>query len=143
MSIKIQVAVCTECKGYFSAAPLEQKNANHPDIIDHFFYHGEPWFTLDCKTFEKSKKLENTQIVVTDLEEHAKDDHRYCNCKKKEVSAQVKYAYEALQTEKYLPYMEKNEMENEIYFKDLYYTYNNFHGIAAANHHRNSGTKFR
>lgn len=143
MSIKIQVAVCTECKGYFSAAPLEQKNANHPDIIDHFFYHGEPWFTLDCKTFEKSKKLENTQIVVTDLEEHAKDDHRYCNCKKKEVSAQVKYAYEALQTEKYLPYMEKNELENEIYFKDLYYTYNNFHGIAAASHHRNSGTKFR
>lgn len=142
MSIKIQVAVCTECKGYFSAAPLEQKNATHPDITDHFFYHGEPWFTLDCKTFDKSKNLENTKIIITDLKEHAKDDHRYCHCKKREVSARIKYAYESLPVEKSIPYLEKNEMETEIYFKDLYYTYNNFHGIAGSGR-RNSGTNFR
>ncbi|WP_294201113.1 hypothetical protein [Chryseobacterium sp. sg2396] len=142
MSIKIQVAVCTHCKGYFSAAPFEQKNANHPDIIDHFFYHGEPWFTLDCKTFEKSKNLENTRIVITDLEEHVKDDHRYCHCKKKEIPVRSPYSYESSQAEKYTPYLEKNELETEIYFKDLYYTYNNFHSIAASGHHRNSANKF-
>ncbi len=143
MSIKIQVAVCTECNGYFSAAPLEQKNATHPDITDHFFYHGEPWFTLDCKTFDKSRNMEHTQIVITDLAEHAKNDHQYCHCKKKEVTAKVKYSYESLSAERYIPNMEKNEIETEIYFKDLYYTYNNFHGIAAASQHRNTGTKFR
>lgn len=143
MSIKIQVAVCTECKGYFSAAPLEQKNASHPDIIDHFFYHGEPWFTLDCKTFEKSRNMENSRIIVTDLENHAENDHRQCRCKKKEVPAKAAYSYESYQTEKCIPQLERNEMETEIYFKDLYYTYNNFHGIAAAAHHINPGTKFR
>ncbi len=143
MSIKIQVAVCTKCKGYFSAAPLEQKNANHPDIIDHFFYHGEPWFTLECKTFEKSRNMEDTKVVITDLEEHAKNDHNYCHCKKKEVYTRLQYSYESSQLEKYVPYLEKNEMETEIYFKDLYYTYNNFHGIAASGHQRSSGTKFR
>jgi hypothetical protein len=143
MSIQIQVARCTQCKGYTSAAPLEQKHNNHPDIIDHFFYHGEPAFTLDQKTFEKFRNLENTEVTVMDLHEHEKNDHQHCNCIKKPAQKTVHSQKEIFSLPKNPFAAEKHEMDNEIYFKDLYYTYNNFHGISSSNHYVNSGRKFR
>lgn len=143
MSIKIQVATCTQCNGYYSAAPLEQKHINHPDIIDHFFYHGEPWFTLDQKTFENCKNYEHTEIIVMDLDEHVKQDHLYCHCNKKVLPVKTNYNYEISDYQKAASVIEKIETETEIYFKDLYYTYNNFHGMPMNNHHRSSGTRLR
>lgn len=145
MSIKIQVAQCTECKGYTSAAPLETKHTFHPEVVDHFFYHGEPAFTLDLKTFEKFKNLENTEVLIMDLKEHEENDHLHCSCVKKPAQKPI---YSQTQKEIYgipkNPFAaDKHEVENEIYFKDLYYTYNNFHGINSANHYGNSGRKFR
>ncbi len=142
MSIKIQVAVCTQCNGYYSATTLEQKHSTHPEIIDHFFYHGEPWFTLDQKTFEKCRNYENTKIMVVDLDQHIKHDHLYCNCQKKANPVKTNYNYEVSDLQKTSSLTEKIEIDTEIYFKDLYYTYNNFHGIAVNNHHRSSGANY-
>ncbi|MFC3157367.1 hypothetical protein ACFOEQ_01660 [Chryseobacterium arachidis] len=83
MSIQIKVAFCTECRGYHSATPSDKKNINHADVTDHFFYHGEPFFTLDSATFDKASKLENTEVITMSLEEHIKHDHLYCYCDKK------------------------------------------------------------
>lgn len=137
MSIKIQVAVCTQCNGYYSSAPLEKKHSNHPKIIDHFFYHGEPWFTLEQEIFEKYKTYEHTEIQVVDLHQHSKNDHQYCHCKKKAFTENnILSVVPKLQ--KSNPVIEKYEVETEIYFKDLYYTYNNFHGIHPPTHYNSS-----
>ncbi|MCJ8155116.1 hypothetical protein MKJ01_15210 [Chryseobacterium sp. SSA4.19] len=139
MSIKIQVAMCTKCNGYSSAAPLEKKDSNHPEIIDHFFYHGEPWFTLEQETFEKSKRYAQTEIVVMDLEQHVENDHLYCHCNKKAIKENHIPAVSKRQKTDLV--IEKYEVETEIYFKDLYYTYNNFHGIHPAGNY-NSNRKY-
>lgn len=139
MSIKIQVAICTQCNGYYSSAPLEKKDAGHPEIIDHFFYHGEPWFTLEQETFDQCRSYEHTEIAVVDLHEHAQNDHQYCHCKKN-VITEEKILSAGPKLQKSIPVAEKYEIETEIYFKDLYYTYNNFHGIqipAASNYNSN------
>jgi hypothetical protein len=140
MSIKIQVAMCTKCNGYYSAAPLEKKDSNHPEIIDHFFYHGEPWFTLEQETFEKCKGYAQTEIMVMDLNEHAANDHVHCHCKKK-AAKEENHIQAVAKKEKSHLVIEKYEVENEIYFKDLYYTYNNFHGIHPAGNY-NSNRKY-
>lgn len=134
MSIKIQVAVCTKCNGYCSSAPLDKKDIQHPDIVDHFFYHGEPRFTLDQETFEKVKKYEHTEIVIVDLRKHEENDHLQCNCAK-QVRADIPKYRKAVQA------AERYETD-EIYFKDLYYTYNNFHGISPAASYTASNRKY-
>lgn len=143
MSIQIQVARCTQCKGYTSAAPTEQKYSNHPDIIDHYFYHGEPAFTLDLKTFEKFRNLEDTEIEIVELHDHEKNDHQHCKCVKKPVQKALSAKKEVFSMPKNPFAAEKSEMDNEIYFKDLYYTYNNFHGVSSSQQYGNSGRKFR
>ena len=140
MSIKIQVAMCTKCNGYYSSAPLEEKDSNHPEIIDHFFYHGEPWFTLEQDTFNKCKGYAHTEIMVMDLNEHAENDHEYCHCEKKVVK-EGNHIQAVAKKEKNHLVIEKYEVENEIYFKDLYYTYNNFHGIHPGSNY-NSNRKY-
>ncbi|MEA1848717.1 MULTISPECIES: hypothetical protein [Chryseobacterium] len=142
MSIKIQVAKCTDCNGYYSSAPLENKDIFNPEITDHYFYHGEPWFTLDLNAFEKFKKYERTEIKVVELDEHRKQDHLHCHCPKKKTVSKKKYAYSASKKQHTLPAIEKYDADTDIYFKDLYYTYNNFHGINAGNY-SNSNRKFR
>ncbi|HAO06692.1 MAG TPA: hypothetical protein DCQ50_06810 [Chryseobacterium sp.] len=143
MSIQIQVARCTQCKGYTSAAPTEKKYSNHPDIIDYYFYHGEPAFTLDLKTFEKFRNLENTEIEIVELHDHEKNDHQHCKCVKKSVQKALSAKKEVFSMPKNPFAAEKSEMDNEIYFKDLYYTYNNFHGVSSSQQYGNSGRKFR
>lgn len=141
MSIKIQVALCTDCNGYYSSAPLEKKDIFHPEITDHYFYHGEPRFTLDIDGFEKFKKFENTEIKVFDLDEHRTQDHLHCHCLKKKQTSKKKYTYKAPKKEKIISTIEKIDADTDIYFKDLYYTYNNFHGISS-NNYSNSNRKY-
>ncbi|KQM29936.1 hypothetical protein ASE55_05230 [Chryseobacterium sp. Leaf201] len=118
---------------------MEKKDTGHPEIIDHFFYHGEPWFTLEQETFDRCRGYEHTEIAVVDLHEHAQNDHQYCHCKKN-VITEEKILSAGPKLQKSIPVAEKYEIETEIYFKDLYYTYNNFHGIqipAAGNYNSN------
>jgi len=124
MSIKIKVAFCTECKGYHSATPASEKHSDHIDIIDHFFYHGEPWFTLDPGTFEKASKLENTEVQTLLLSDHTQQDHLYCHCIKKR--AKKRYlSYEYFDTVPQIADQFTNDSNYD--FKDLYYTSNQFH----------------
>ncbi|MCF2219338.1 hypothetical protein H9Q08_08470 [Chryseobacterium sp. PS-8] len=143
MPIQIQVAQCTECKGYTSAAPLDSKHTYHPEIAHHFLYHGEPAFTLDQKTFDKYRNLENTKVIIMDLAEHEENDHLHCSCAKKAIQKRVYSQKEIYNIPTNHFVSEKHEIDNEIYFKDLYHTYNNFHGLTSANHYGNSGRKFR
>lgn len=129
MSIQIKIAFCTECNGYHSATPSDQKNYNHTDIIDHFFYHGEPWFTLDPATFEHATSLENTEVRTINLDEHVMQDHLYCHCEKKTASTKNKYDYQSIEPVSAIAAAEKYN-DIEYYFSDLYYTYNTFHGLA-------------
>jgi hypothetical protein len=133
MSIKIKVAFCTECNGYYCATPAERKDCKHPDIIDHFLYHGEPWFTLDSHTFEHYKKYENLEFRTISFQEHVEKDHLYCHCKKKMRAEKTVYMYELKKTENTNESIEKHEVDTDIYFRDLYYTYNTFHGMGSAN----------
>jgi hypothetical protein len=141
MSIKIQVAMCKDCNGYYCAAPLEKKDVHHPEIIDHFFYHGEPWFTLDKSTFAKFKNYKNTEIIIVDLHQHQKQDQQYCRCIKKKAVYKKKYTHSSARKQKEVVFVEKNDADTDIYFKDLYYTYNNFHGLNN-NSYSNSNRKF-
>lgn len=133
--------MCKDCNGYYCSAPLEKKDIDHPEIIDHFFYHGEPWFTLDKNTFSKFKNYENTEIVIIDLDQHQKHDHQYCRCTKKKAVSKKKYVHSVTRKQKDVVLIEKNEADNDIYFKDLYYTYNNFHGLNT-NNYNSSNRKF-
>ncbi len=110
MSIIIKVAFCKKCKGYSCATPIEKKHIQHPEVIDHYFYHGEPYFTLDHNTFENHIQYENIEVKLISFSEHVKADHLYCNCLKKTV---VLKEFEII--ERY---------ETDIYFKDLYKFYN-------------------
>lgn len=140
MSIPIKIAFCTECNGYHSATPSDKKYNNHTDIIDHFFYHGEPFFTLDHSTFEKAAKLENTEIRTIDLQEHIKQDHLYCYCKKKNNAAKKNYSYESADSANQ-PVINEKYGDTDYYFKDLYFTYNNFHGLATGNNKNYSSNR--
>ncbi|WP_326982863.1 hypothetical protein VUJ46_22365 [Chryseobacterium sp. MYb264] len=131
MSIKIKVAFCTECKGYHSATPAEEKYRDHDDITDHFFYHGEPWFTLDPETFEKALKLENTEVKIMSLTEHAQHDHLYCHCSKRRAKRRH-FSYEYFDTEAQLQ-TEKKSYDTDYDFRDLYYTSNQFHPAKTTN----------
>ncbi|MDH6253338.1 hypothetical protein M2347_003065 [Chryseobacterium sp. H1D6B] len=141
MSIKIKVAFCKECNGYYSSTPAEKNNNNHPDIIDHFLYHGEPWVTLDHQAFEQYKNYENLEVRTVSLQQHMKKDHLYCTCKKKIQIKKAVYMYELKKTENNNDPIEKYEVDTDIYFRDLYYTYNTFHGIGA--NHKHNSTRLR
>lgn len=112
MSIKIKVAFCKECSGYNSATPLQKKHCQHPEIIDHYFYHGEPYFTLDDNTFKDYTQDERIEIKILTISEHIKTDHLHCNCLQKT---------SALKT---FEILENYEIETDFYFKDLYKFYN-------------------
>jgi len=81
--INIMVAFCQECGGYHSAAPADPNQIDHPEIVDHFFYHGEPWFTLNQETFKKAAMLEATEVRTVSLNHHREYDYMYCKCSKK------------------------------------------------------------
>ncbi|WP_295199662.1 hypothetical protein [uncultured Chryseobacterium sp.] len=130
MNIKIKVAYCTQCQGYSSATPVEKKHISHPDIIDHFFYHGEPWFTLDHDTFETVKNLENTEERVITLQEHMENDNLYCRCQKDTVHLQQAYSTEEYTGADSVSWYDHQRTDADYYFTDLYHTYNTFHGIA-------------
>lgn len=110
MSIKIKVAFCKKCDGYSCATPVEKKHIQHPEIIDHYFYHGEPYFTLDHNTFENHIQYENMEVKLISFSEHVKMDHLYCSCLKK---ADILQEFEVIE-----------KLETDIYFKDLYKFYN-------------------
>jgi hypothetical protein len=141
LSISINVAFCTNCKGYCSATPSDKKLLNHPDIIDHFFYHGEPWFTLDHKTFERKTQFQDIEIKTMDLSVHKTDDHQYCHCKKTRKSAKSTPITQPSKVEYAQSASEMNEIESDLYFTDLYHTYYNFHAQNASMKH--SGNSVR
>jgi len=133
MSLKIKVAFCTQCKGYRSSTPEGKISVNHPEFIDHFFYHGEPWVTLDSDTFEKCSSDENVDVRTVTLEKHAENDKMYCHCQKENSVLKLIYpGYEAKEI------IERFEVETDPYFKDLYYTARNFHGLHSL-HGKNNG----
>lgn len=129
--MKIKVAFCTQCQGYSAATPAEKKYINHPDIIDHFFYHGEPWFTLDHDTFEALKNLEDTEVKIISLQEHTENDHRYCMCHKNTITtSSASVAEEDYIGSDPVSWYDHQRIDADYYFTDLYHTYNTFHGIA-------------
>lgn len=141
MSVQIQVALCKDCNGHLSSAPLNKKDIHHPEITDHFFYYGEPFFTLDKSVFAKFRDYENTEIITVDLHKYQSQDHQYCKCIKRKAVSRKKYKHNASKKQKEAVFVEKNDIDNDIYFKDLYYTYNNFHGINS-NTYGSSNMKF-
>lgn len=131
--INVKVAFCTECEGYYAATPVKVEDYNHPEIIDHYFYHGEPHFTLCKNSFEENAQFLNTEIRIVELSEHQANDHRFCHCLKKANSLRT-VALGKNQKETLFPVqIDKVEMDAEIYFTDLYHTYNNFHGVNTSN----------
>lgn len=143
LSISINVAFCTNCMGYCSATPVEKKYFNHPDIVDHFFYHGEPWFTLDHKTFERKTQFQDIAIKTLDLSVHRNDDLQYCQCKKEKKNLKTTHVSRGSNIEYSQPASEMNEIESDLYFADLYHTYYNFHAQnVSVKHTQNSVRQF-
>lgn len=126
MALKLQLAHCAACDGYYSSSVLNHKDLNHPEVIDHYFYHGEPWFTLDKKTFDRSLDHQNAEIQIVDLEDHIKDDKRYCTCANKAKHTIEHLYYLAPNTNRHKKTLNEY-VDQDIYFYDLYITYNNFH----------------
>ncbi|UFH33110.1 hypothetical protein LNP04_05150 [Chryseobacterium sp. C-71] len=128
-SINVKVAFCTECKGYYAATPTKKEDCNHPEIIDHYFYHGEPYFTLNQRSFESNTQLSNTEVRILKLSDHQANDHQHCNCVKDIVQRKKIASKSEYNESKLITSTENSEMEADVYFTDLYCTYNNFHGI--------------
>lgn len=128
-SIDVKVAFCTECKGYYAATPAKKEDSNHPEIIDHYFYHGEPRFTLNPQSFALSTQWSNTEIRTISLLNHQENDHHHCNCVKNGEDRKI-----VINTKdhKLVLSPENSEVDSDIYFTDLYYTYNNFHGVTTS-----------
>ncbi len=126
-SINVKVAFCTECNGYYTATPDSGEDCNHPEIIDHYFYHGEPHFTLNRNSFEKNTQFLKTEIRTLKLSDHQAADHLHCNCLK-EINSLKNVSDKKQKEHKISVVSEILEIDADIYFQDLYYTYNNFHG---------------
>lgn len=132
MALELQLAHCGTCKGYYSSTVVNPNDLQNPKIIDHFFYHGEPWFTLDKKTFVLSTDHQTADVRIVDFEEHQKEDHLYCTCKR---TVDSKNDFKCNLVSNFHNTADKslNEYTDEdIYFYDLYITYNNFHNDVPA-----------
>lgn len=125
--INIKIAFCLECGGYHSATPADQTQINHPEIVDHFFYHGEPWFTLDKKTFNKAEMLETTEVKIVSLDKHRKDDHNYCFCSKKVKTITKTPLFNFSESKTQVIHNHKSDYDADIYFRDVYRLSYNFH----------------
>ncbi|GGG49426.1 hypothetical protein [Epilithonimonas arachidiradicis] len=127
MSIKLKLAQCNQCKGYRSSTVVNPKDIHHPEVVDHYFYHGEPWFTFNSETFEKSVNYSDITVKVVDLKDHFQNDLCYCTCQ--HVTAKNKdffyYTIPGKGQVKTIDFIE--DFENDIYFRDLYIIYNNYH----------------
>lgn len=132
-SISIKVAFCKSCKGYCSAIPVDKKDHNHPEIIDQFFYHGEPWFTFDQKTFDKKAQYEAIDVRILDLSVHRIKDNKYCHCSKTKKASQPTFVSANKKTDSV--FFTSDYPEIEVYFQDLYHTYQNFHGLSYSGKH--------
>jgi hypothetical protein len=124
--IFIKVAFCQKCSGYHASTYADASQKNNPEIIDHYFYHGEPFFTLNQSSFGKAEQLEYTTIKTVQLNEHRKNDLNYCGCKKKLksplVTQNISFSESSTQVPKY-----EEVSEVEIYFRDVYRLSYNFH----------------
>lgn len=126
MALELQLAHCETCNGYCSSTIMNKRDAEHPEIIDHYFYHGEPWFTLDAETFEESVQNRSADVQVVDFEEHLKDDLQYCTCDSTAMSESKQVAYHTANIFSYKSEL-KEYIQNDNYFYDLYIAYHNFH----------------
>ena len=126
MALKLQLAHCAACNGYYSSTVLNPKDLNHPEIVDHYFYHGEPWFTLDKKKFDQSVDHPDADVRIVDFEEHIKNDNCYCTCASK-TKSRKDYLYHLIPNLHTQKKTIKEYIDQDIYFYDLYITSNNFH----------------
>lgn len=125
--IFIKVAFCQKCSGYHASTYADSSQKNNPEIVDHYFYHGEPYFTFNQASFNKAEQLEYTEVKIILLKEHRKNDLQYCGCKKKpkKLSAiiqSISFSESSTQMPKY-----EEVSETEIYFRDVYRLSYNFH----------------
>jgi hypothetical protein len=128
MALELQLAHCDTCNGYYSSTVLNPKDLDHPEIIDHYFYHGEPWFTLDKKTFDALNQ-QSSNVRIVDFNEHLKDDQRYCTCAK---NNKLKKDSADLSPNRHISRKIISEfIDQDIYFYDLYITSQNYHQDAA------------
>ncbi|MGE6397262.1 hypothetical protein [Chryseobacterium scophthalmum] len=125
--IFIKVAFCQKCSGYHASTYADSSQKNNPEIVDHYFYHGEPYFTFNQSSFNKAEQLEYTEVKILQLKEHQKNDLQYCGCKKKPrklstVIKSISFSESSTQMPKY-----EEVSETEIYFRDVYRLSYNFH----------------
>ena len=115
--------------------PVDKNDHNHPEIVDQFFYHGEPWFTFDQKKFDTKTQFEGIDIKIMDLTVHRIKDRKYCNCTKVKKVAKASHISVSAKTEQAYFTSDYHEIESDIYFQDLYHTYQNFHGLSSVPKH--------
>ena len=122
MPVKLQLAHCVKCHGYISSLLLNKSYIHHPSVIAPSFHHEEPYFTFDKSTFEKAVRNIDSEVKVVNFNDHLKEAHYYCNCKSTECEGKIK---------NYIPKYENansnDYTDQDIYFYDLYITYNNVH----------------
>ena len=124
--INIKVAFCLQCGGYHSSAPADFSQVNDPEVTDHFFYHGEPWFTLNKETFEKALLLEDTVVKTLSLSNHKINDKKYCKCTRSPKPVNKIQVYSFPVSDEIL--MNKNQVsDSELYFTEVYRLCYNFH----------------
>lgn len=131
MALELQLAHCGTCNGYYSSTVVNPNDLQNPKIIDHYFYHGEPWFTLDKKTFGLSTSQQATDVRIVDFEEHQKVDHQYCTCNRM-VDSKNDLKCNLISNTHMSDKTVNEYTEEDIYFYDLYITYNNFHNDVPA-----------
>ncbi|MFY1045812.1 hypothetical protein [Chryseobacterium sp. GP-SGM7] len=126
-NVYVRVAFCKNCGGYHSSAPENLSQINHPEIIDHYFYHGEPWFTLEESVFEIAAMKDATEIKTLHINDHQKNDQDYCFCTKKILTV-TKTPFDQFSVySNTIPATKQAVETEEFYFRDVYQLCYNFH----------------
>ncbi|KFC19427.1 hypothetical protein [Chryseobacterium sp. FH1] len=122
MPVKLQLANCSHCKGYILSTIINTEDKYHPLILNHYLQHGESRFTLDKKIFDRTVSETMSEIQVVNFKEHLKNQENYCTCNCKD-KGRIHQFYDKRSSIK----TKDENTDQDVYFYDLYLTYNNFH----------------
>lgn len=123
--INLKVAYCKLCNGYRSSIATSEINNNHAEVIDHYLYHGSPWFTFDKEIF--SQIISQRDIVIREvrLSTHKESDRNYCKCP--QFTTYDTLTVVAPQGEIRNDKVITDFSDTEYYFRDVYHLASMFH----------------
>ncbi len=123
--INLKVAYCTQCDGYRTSIVTSKINNKHDDVIDHYLYHGSPWFTFDYQVFSEISSKKDVEIREVGLSQHRKNDRKYCTCDQVSTHEVITAITPKVVAKKHR--ISTDFSDADYYFRDVYHLASMFH----------------